>query len=183
MTISGTIKHDLNIFKSLTIWFVKHVYYISLDHKPFSNKNFTTRIELNVGCCRHIKRCLVCAIKYCLCNRFTNYPLNSLFSLKWIGSSKSQKRYERDCSPWKHISQRATKHEKRSIQSLLDHHRWTSLHEKKRKEVSHYYIVILKCCCVLWEKEKVNGFAESVEKSIGHFWSSDAFFNESFEGT
>ena len=34
---------------------------------------------------------LVCAIKYCPCNRFTNYPLKSLFSLKWIGSSKSQK--------------------------------------------------------------------------------------------
>ena len=66
---------------------------------------------------------------------------------------KSQKRYERDCSPWKHISQRATKHEKRSIQSLLDHHRWTSLHEKKRKEVNHYYIVILKCCSVQRKKK------------------------------
>ena len=107
----------------------------------------------------------------------TNYPLKFILKMKWIWQSKV-KRYERDCSPWKHISQRATKHEKRSIQSFVDHHRWTSLHEKKRKEVNHYYIVISKCCVKEEKKvEKVN-----VEKSIGHF-VLDAFFNDSFEGT
>ena len=61
--------------------------------------------------------------------------------MKWIGSKKS-KRYERDCSPWKHISQRATKHEKRSVESCgppqMDRFAW------KEEEVNHYYIVELK---------------------------------------
>ena len=144
--------------------------------------NLTMRIELNVFCCGHIKDASLCN-KILPLQPFHKLSPKIPFQFEMNRIFKKSKRYERDCSPWKHISQRATKHEKRSIQSLLDHHRWTSLHEKKRKEVSHYYIVILKCCCVLWEKEKVNGFAESVEKSIGHFRSSDAFFNESFEGT
>ena len=33
------------------------------------------------------------------------------------------------------------------------------------------------------KKEKGICVEKSVEKSIGHFVSSDAFFNESFEGT
>ena len=129
----------------------------------------------NFGSCGQIKDVSLC--NKILPFRSTNYPLKSLFR-EMNRIFKKSKRYERDCSPWKHISQRATKHEKRSIQSLLDHHRWTSLHEKKRKEVNHYYIVISKCCVKKEKKvEKVN-----VEKSIGHF-VLDAFFNDSFEGT
>ena len=129
----------------------------------------------NFGSCGQIKDVSLC--NKILPFRSTNYPLKSLFR-EMNRIFKKSKRYERDCSPWKHISQRATKHEKRSIQSLLDHHRWTSLHEKKRKEVNHYYIVISKCCVKEEKKvEKVN-----VEKSIGHF-VLDAFFNDSFEGT
>ena len=123
----------------------------------------------NFGSCGQIKDVSLC--NKILPFRSTNYPLKSLFR-EMNRIFKKSKRYERDCSPWKHISQRATKHEKRSIQSLLDHHRWTSLHEMKRKEVNHYYIVILKCCCVLYKERKgrcVCGKCGKVYRSFPEF--------------
>ena len=105
---------------------------------------------------------------------------------------KSQKRYERDCSPWKHISQRATKHEKRSIQSLLDHHRWTSLHEKEKRgePLLYCYIKMLlgvvrerKCICVCGKCGKVDrSFCEFrclfqwiIWRDINHYYSTSKY--------